>query len=311
MSNFAFIIPCFNYGSLVSRAIASVLPQLTDEDELLVIDDGSTDDTPEILAELHRVFPDKWRSIRTANSGSAATRNRGISETRADFLVFLDADDELVPTARLKFAEHIQNHPSTCMVIGGHWAVKPNGERRVQLPGKLPTDATLRLRAYLLEKRLNLANGSCAMHRSVFDRGLYPEKFRCVEDIPVFAQAIANYPCSVLNEPIGIVHKHDDSLRHQHGLALDVGMQLVDEVFHPARQTEEMEHLRAAYFIQRALSLFRTLHVAGQHADALTYWRLAKANDWRVVFRSDYVFKALRSWWRAQFPATSKKLRGE
>jgi glycosyltransferase involved in cell wall biosynthesis len=89
----SIIIPTFNRARLVARAIESVLAASEDGDEVLVVDDGSTDDTAAALA----VFGDRIRRIRIANSGPGAARNHGIALARNPLVAFLDSDDEWLP----------------------------------------------------------------------------------------------------------------------------------------------------------------------------------------------------------------------
>lgn len=87
------VVPTYNRGHLIARAIDSCLGQLEDRDELIVIDDGSTDDTQRVVAE----YGDRIRYIRTPNQGAGAARNRGIREAKNSLLAFLDSDDEWLP----------------------------------------------------------------------------------------------------------------------------------------------------------------------------------------------------------------------
>ena len=84
------VIPTFNRAQMAARAIRSVLPNLIEGDEIIVVDDGSTDDTAAVLAQ----FGDRIRYIPTANFGAGAARNRGIDESRNELVAFLDSDDE-------------------------------------------------------------------------------------------------------------------------------------------------------------------------------------------------------------------------
>ena len=293
------VIPTYNYAQTLRRAVMSVAPQLTHKHELIVIDDGSTDDTPLVVQDLERTTcPDRIRFIRKENGGLSSVRNRGIREAQGSFLIFLDADDELMPHALDKFETHILDHPETHMVIGGHISVLPNGKKKEHLPTELPSTPMDRLRAYLLNKQLILCNGACAMHKAIFMRGDYPESFRSAEDIPVFAQALSNEPCTLLHEAIALIHKHDDSLRHQFSFAKAGGLHLVDEVFSTARQNPEYQVLKQAYLVQRCLSLFRSAYLAQDDASAKEYYCRAVQNDWRVLFKLAYSKKAIRLWLR-------------
>jgi glycosyltransferase involved in cell wall biosynthesis len=83
------VIPTYNYGRFIGDAIESVLRQTRAADEIIVVDDGSTDETEAVIA----AFGDKVRYIRQENAGVCAARNRGVTESSGDVIAFLDADD--------------------------------------------------------------------------------------------------------------------------------------------------------------------------------------------------------------------------
>lgn len=293
----SIVIPTYNYADVLPRAVESVIAQMNAlPSELIVVDDGSTDTTPQVTEQLQTLHPARFRVVRKRNGGASSARNVGIREALGDYLLFLDADDELAPDALTALREHLATHPQTRLVVGGHVGVWLDGKRREHLPMALPEQPLGRLRAYLLDKRLALSNGACVMHREVFERGDYPEAFRSAEDIPVFAQALANYPCSVIRQPLALIHKHDDSLRHQFSHAKAGGLALVDEVFSPQRLDERFQVLKAEFYVQRSLSLFRSAYLAGDVVVAKTYFKSALQCDWRVLFKGAYVRKAVRLW---------------
>ena len=95
MPEVSVVIPLYNKAPYIARALASVIIQTRQDFEVIVLDDGSTDDG----AEIARRFDDpRIRVIRQENSGVSAARNRGIEAARTDFIAFLDADDEWTPT---------------------------------------------------------------------------------------------------------------------------------------------------------------------------------------------------------------------
>jgi glycosyltransferase involved in cell wall biosynthesis len=88
------IVPTYNCADFVATAVQSVLNQTERDFEVIVVDDGSTDDTDTALAR----FGDAIRVVRRANTGVAAARNAGLALARGDWIAFLDADDYWVPT---------------------------------------------------------------------------------------------------------------------------------------------------------------------------------------------------------------------
>lgn len=288
------VIPAYNYAKTLPRAAESVLSQLDERSELIIIDDGSTDDTPLVIADLSERFPGKFRAVRQSNAGLAAVRNRGIREANGRYLVFLDADDEMCTDALFFLRQHISRYPDTQFIIGGHVSVFPDGKESRKMPDILPEVPLDRVKAYLLDKTLCLSNGACAMDREVFALGSYPERFRNAEDIPVFAQVLASCKCSVLSAPLARIHKHDDSLRHNLNYGMQIGDQLVTEVFDAGRLPESMRILRQAFLAQRYLSLFRTCAAARKRRAGLDFYLLALKSDWRAIFRFSYTRKAIR-----------------
>ena len=87
------VIPTYNRAHLLQRALDSALEQTRDGDEVIVVDDGSTDGTPELLEE----YADRIRVVRGERAGGAAARNRGTRAARCDLVAFLDSDDEWFP----------------------------------------------------------------------------------------------------------------------------------------------------------------------------------------------------------------------
>ncbi|WP_246737846.1 glycosyltransferase family 2 protein [Rhizobium grahamii] len=99
----AIIITCFNYERFVSQAIRSVTSQLRDDCQLIVIDDGSTD------ASWEAIRAEGVEAYRVENGGARAACLHGIATTRAPFLLFLDADDELAPGALDTIVSHLDS----------------------------------------------------------------------------------------------------------------------------------------------------------------------------------------------------------
>ncbi|CAM3764294.1 glycosyltransferase family 2 protein [Parendozoicomonas haliclonae] len=294
---FSIVIPAYNYAQTLARAIESVLTQSGSDFELLVINDGSSDNTQDVLQQLHNAYPSRFCSVNRTNFGAAATRNYGVEHTSGDWLIFLDSDDEFEPNALEIMREAIKENADARMIVGGHTSVAEDGScryRGIDAVHNSKANAEALFAGYLLNKSVTPSNGATAMHRDIFKKIRYPENFRNSEDIPVFACSFANFPCAFIEKPINRVYKHDDSLRHNIAYAHAVGTSLIDVVFDPAVIPGRLQKYRKAYFSQRCLSLFRTHYLAGDSASALVYYRLAVKNHWTVIFNASYARKALR-----------------
>jgi glycosyltransferase involved in cell wall biosynthesis len=302
---FSIVIPCYNYGHWLPRAVNSVLAQDGADWELLVINDGSTDTTDAVAAELLNQHGQRLRYLAQPNRGVAATRNRGIDATTGRYLIFLDADDELAPGALVVYRDLIARNPGIDMVAGSYRVCTADGRERLQSVGTLARSPRRRLRHYLFAKKLHLCNGAMAIRRQVFAVRRYPETLRAVEDIPVFAYLVACRQLAVSPAPLAIIHRHAASLRHNAERAAEVGMTLLDELFRAGLMPDWALAYRPRYETRRHLSLFRTCYLAGENARAVEHYHDALRSDpLRTLGRWSYLGKYLRL--RCRWPHKSQ-----
>ena len=139
----AIIIPAFNAAPYLAEAIESALRQTCPAEQIIVIDDGSTDATPEILAR----FSGSVTALRQENAGVSAARNLGASAAQeADWMLFLDADDRLVPEALERLRSRGRRSPA-CGVLFGQTLFfdETGGPKRIHgngaCEGPIPTAA--------------------------------------------------------------------------------------------------------------------------------------------------------------------------
>src|SRR5918995_6377717 len=107
------VIPCYNQAHFLGEAIVSVLAQSYPRFEIIVVDDGSTDDTPEVAARYPGV-----RYVYQNNQGVSAARNSGLARSEGEYVVFLDADDRLLPEALETGLKCLKTH-SGCAFASG------------------------------------------------------------------------------------------------------------------------------------------------------------------------------------------------
>lgn len=272
---FSIVIPCCNYGHWLERSVNSVLAQAGDDWDLLVIDDGSTDTTAQVAQGLLARHPGRLRLLSQPNRGAAATRNRGLDETRGRYLIFLDADDELTPEALDAYRALLAHNPAADLLAGAHLAVTADGHPRLRPVGVLPATRERRLWAYLFQKTVHLTGSAVAFRRGALAARRYPEQLPSTEDIPVFAGLLATAEIAVTATPVAIAHRHPDSLRHDAARATAAAAALPDEVFRADLMPGWALAWRERYRAQRQLSLFRTCYLAGERCQAVGHYHQA------------------------------------
>lgn len=288
------VIPTYNYGRVLPRAVGSVIAQLSECVELLVVDDGSTDDTQDVLAKLHGEHAGQFSSFKKENGGVASARNFSLQHIKAEYILFLDADDELLPGALDLIRQNLDDNRDVHFFIAGHYSLSADGKKRKILPPALPAKSEDRLKQYLLEKSISIAPSHCVIHRDILQEHDFPENYRNSEDVPVFAQALANFNCGVIPEAIVIMHKHDDSLRHNLKHSKSVGVDVVDEIFSSGRLNGDYEWLKKAFYVKRCLSLAKMAVAKGDKSMAKSFYVQAIRQDWTVVFHVQHLKRMVR-----------------
>lgn len=173
------VIPAYNCAPYLADAIESALAQEGVDHEVIVVDDGSTDETPSIIAK----FGERIRAVRQDNRGLSAARNRGISLARGEWIALLDADDTWEPEKSRKQLAYAREHPDCGLVFCDVYRMDEHGRRIAPILGAavagLPTGRCL--------ERLILGNfvlvPGVLLRKSVLERvGPFDESLASVED---------------------------------------------------------------------------------------------------------------------------------
>lgn len=287
------VIPAFNYADVLSRALDSVLAQWVDDIEVIVVNDGSTDHTVDILTDYVSKYP-QLKAVHQANAGAAAARNRGIRLASGRYVLLLDADDELLPDAFTCLRGVLLANPLAGLVLGAQISVYSDGRERMRMPTPIPAASSPRqlIQRYLLEKKISISHCCTVFRRDLMLLRPYPEHLRTGEDIPVFAYLLVSAPVVLTQQPLARIHKHADSLRHNRDDEEVVAQGMLREVF--ASLPAECQSLRGRYEAQRYLSLFRAALLGGDRRAAKRYYRHALRVHPYHAMRWSYVKKALR-----------------
>lgn len=111
----SIVIPLYNKEASIVQSLRSVLTQPYDDFEVVIVDDGSTDCSVSIVES---ITDSRIRLIKQKNGGPSKARNTGVKNAKGDWILFLDADDELLPGALECFYDHIKNIPNADMFLG-------------------------------------------------------------------------------------------------------------------------------------------------------------------------------------------------
>jgi len=123
---FSIVIPVFNRESFISQTVYSVLKQTYSNFEILVVDDGSTDNT---AAEVKKITDERIRYIYQKNGERGAARNLGIAEAKGSHVLFLDSDDYLLPDCLLTYNQLVTQHPEIHAFALNYFFTQPNGKK--------------------------------------------------------------------------------------------------------------------------------------------------------------------------------------
>lgn len=199
MSRLSAIIPAYNCARYLAEAIASALAQDSVDLEVVVVDDGSTDDTQSILAS----FGDRIRTLRQENRGLPAARNTGILASRGELIAFLDADDTWERDKSRKQLAYLEANPACGLVFCDVFRMDESGRRIAPVLGdkakEVPTGRCL--------ERLFLGNfvlvPGVVVRRDVLERaGPFDESLRSVEDYDMWLRIAAIAEVGIVPEPL-------------------------------------------------------------------------------------------------------------
>jgi lipopolysaccharide transport system permease protein len=202
------VIPSYNYARFLGDAIESVIRQVYDRVEIVVVDDGSTDDTAAVVAR----YPDV-KYVRQENQGLGAARNAGIRHATGEFVVFLDADDRLLPDALAAGVDSLRDHPDAAFTWGRFRYVDSGGSPLDEMVPPSPEDVD----DYRALLRMNhiVSPATVMYRRAILERvGGFDldASVRASEDYDLYLRLASEYPICRHVALVAEYRKHDANM---------------------------------------------------------------------------------------------------
>ena len=194
----------YNYAPFIEEAIQSVLNQTFQNFEIIIIDDGSTDNSKEIIEQFSN--HEKITIIYQQNKGLNVTNNIALRVAKGKFIVRLDADDYLVPTMLEELVAPLIDNPGLGLVFPDYYLVDKDGNL---------LEETVRHNFDEEVQLLDLpAHGACTMIRIDFLKkiGGYDEQYKCQDGYELWIKFTHKYPVKNINTPLFYYRQHGDNL---------------------------------------------------------------------------------------------------
>lgn len=226
MKSISVIIPTYNYGRFIREAIDSVLAQTYPVAEIIVVDDGSTDDTLKILAG----FGNRIVTVVQNNAGAAAARNRGMAVARGDYLAFLDSDDLWLREKTEKQIALFEADPDLGLVHCG--------AERVDAAGKTLSVELSGLEGWVARQLIVLGHGLVAVGSSMMvprrvaeEIGGFDSRLPACEDGDFCYRVALRYRFGFVPEPLVRYRQHGDGIHLNIPRMEDAMLMLLHKVF--------------------------------------------------------------------------------
>lgn len=180
------VIPLYNKGKSIAQSLKSVLNQAYTHFEIVVVDDGSTDKSVE---EVRSIGDDRIQLLGQSNAGPSKARNTGVKNSKGDWIVFLDADDELLPDALSIFAEIIVEHQDVDIIDCNRYVRRGNDEQLGFHPLEGYVKNPFKECFYGL---VSPGEGRAAFRKTLLLKRPYHEKIRRFEDAELIIRLLSD-----------------------------------------------------------------------------------------------------------------------
>ncbi len=205
---FSIVIPTYNRALLLPRALQSVMGQSLDSFEVIVADDGSTDETAAALTHWQGLFGERLRVLHLSHEGVACARNAGLAASRGRWIAFLDSDDEWLPNHLETLREAFGRDSAPGLVFTDHYI---QSDRLVRTRVELGEERNEAVRRIILRQAVLLTT-VVAIERRVYEAlGGFAPELQGTEDWEYWARIAIEFPVAHAPEGTAIIYQHAEN----------------------------------------------------------------------------------------------------
>lgn len=198
------IVPTYNRAHLICESLDSVFAQTFQDFEVIVVDDGSTDNTEEVLAP----YKDRIRYFKQGNAGASAARNRGMLAVAGEYIAFLDSDDLWMPTKLAKQVALLRERPDINLCYTDLYLAREPTEKPFKTLFDLVAFRGNTLLKTLLMESTNLTPSVIFRREILPSVGLFDTALISGEDFDFFLRIAAKNDCAYIDECLVFVREH-------------------------------------------------------------------------------------------------------
>lgn len=262
---FSVVIPAYNRANFLTRTIHSVLKQTETDFELLLVDDGSTDQTKELITALSEKDA-RIRYIHQENAERGAARNNGIRLAKGEWIVFLDSDDEFLEDHLSTLKKHILQDPSI-QLIASRYTICEHGKNIVQSmgelqPGKINFSSLLKGNPFACNIALKKSNPSLVLFR---EERIYSS----MEDWIFILSNTWSKDLLFVPETTVVMHEHPDRSMRFHEQVIKSRLAAQEFILgHFSLRKKEIKTLKGFSFYFCSIHAF----LSGKRKNAFAFW---------------------------------------
>jgi len=205
MPKVSVIIPTYNCAKYLPEAIQSVLNQTYQDFEIIVVDDGSVDNTKEIVKEFIKNYPNKIKYIYQENKGHATARNTAIRNSIGEYIAMLDADDLCTPRRLEKEVHILETEPNIAVIHANVTFISEDG-KQLETPHRNIKYLSGHIFKHILLRRAHIAMATVLVRKKCFESvGLFDENLTHLgaEDREMWLRIAKQYNFKYLDEVLG------------------------------------------------------------------------------------------------------------